>query len=241
MRLDHVADAQGVDVGPVEAPREAARHALAAQLGEGVAVHRVAVVRVLVEREGVVVGVALREAHAVHGLARRDDDLAHAELAGRLDDVVSRLRVGGVHGVVGDEHVAGERGEVDDGVGRGGGAGRVVVAGEVEVGGEGVEDLAAVGQVGLEVEDARVVERDEVEVEDLVAALEELGDDVAAWIVGGRVSIDGFELGGWDGWLLKKWCCGFLNLPALPEPPVKTMRLPVGIAARSMCVWAYEF
>ena len=90
VRLDHVADAQRVDVD-AEAARKGARDALAAELAERVAVHRVVVVGVLVEREGVVVAGsvgALAEADAVGRLAGRDDDLLDAQFAGGFDHVV---------------------------------------------------------------------------------------------------------------------------------------------------------
>lgn len=87
MRLDHVPDAQRVDVRAREASREPARAPLPAQLAGRVGVHRVAVV-VLLEGKLVVVCVALRETDAVRGFAARNDDLLDAQLAGRFDDVV---------------------------------------------------------------------------------------------------------------------------------------------------------
>ena len=53
MRLDDIADDEGVDVVPETAGKGAAG-ALATELGACVRVHRVAVVGVFVEREGVV-------------------------------------------------------------------------------------------------------------------------------------------------------------------------------------------
>ena len=60
------------------------------------------------------------------------------------------------------------------------GSSRVVVVGEMEVGGEGVEGLAGVGQVRFQGVDGWVREGREVDVEDLVAAREEIGDAVPA-------------------------------------------------------------
>ena len=82
---------------------------------------------------------------------------------------------------MGTEHVARICAEVDDCIWWPGDI-RTFVAGEVEVRCQGIEDLAAVGQVGFECEDASfgVWEVGEVEVEDLIAALDELGNDVAA-------------------------------------------------------------
>ena len=110
--LDDVADAQDVDVD-AEAAGEGAGDALAAELGAGVAVHRVAVV-VLLEREVGVAVVALGEADAVDGLGAGDDDLFDAELAGCFDDVVGLGHVAGEAFIVRDEHVPRVGGEVDD-------------------------------------------------------------------------------------------------------------------------------
>lgn len=182
VRLDDVADAQGVDVGAAEAAREAPRHPLAAQLGQGVRVHGVDVV-VLGEREVVVGDVgALGEADAVRRLAGRNHDLGHAQLARGLDDVVGRRHVAAPRLVVGHQQDARVRGEVDDDVGR-----RrhpaVVKAAEAEVRRQRVEDLPGVGQVRLERQDVRVKpvavrvrQRVQVEVQDLVAAPEQLRD-----------------------------------------------------------------
>jgi hypothetical protein len=62
---------------------------------------------------------------------------------------------------------------VDDRIGRTRDVGAFIPC-EVEVSRQGVEDLAAVGQIGLECEDActRVGEVDPIEIEDLVAARE---------------------------------------------------------------------
>lgn len=157
VRLDHIADAQRIDIHAVAAG-ETARGALAAQLGGGVRVGGIDVV-VLVEGEGVVVGVAVGEADAVDGLGAGDDDFAHAELAGGFDDVVGAEDVAAEGFAVRDEHVAGVGGEVDDGVGGAGGVGEGVF-GHGEEGGEGVEGLAAGGEVGFEGVDVGVVEGD---------------------------------------------------------------------------------
>ena len=73
---------------------------------------------------------------------------------------------------------------MDDGV-RGLHAGAIrsswgFVVREVEVGGEGVEGLAGVGQVRFQGVDGWMREGCEVDVEDLVAAREEIGDAVFA-------------------------------------------------------------
>jgi len=79
------------------------------------------------------------------------------------------------------EHVACVCAEVDDCI-RGAGDVGALVACEVEVRCEGIEDLAAVCEVGFESEDTStwVWEVYQVEVQDLIATLDELWDDVAA-------------------------------------------------------------
>jgi hypothetical protein len=94
VRLDHVADAQRVDVG-AEAPREAAGYALAAQLGDGVGVHGVDVDG-LFKREGGVGQVALPETDFVGRFARGDYYFLDAEFACGFDDVVGGSGVAAV-------------------------------------------------------------------------------------------------------------------------------------------------
>ena len=75
---------------------------------------------------------------------------------------------------------------------------RVGVVVDVEVGGEGVEDLAGVGEVGFEGVDGGgggVREGVEVEVEDGVAFGEEVGDHVAACFSGATGEDDTFTGG----------------------------------------------
>lgn len=135
--LDDVADPQGVDVDAGEAARESPRAPLPAQLAGRVRVLRVVVV-VLLEREDVVVDVALGEADAVGRFRAGDDDLWDAELTGGFDDVVRAQHVAAEAFAVRDEQVSGVGGEVDDGVGfldtDAPGAAGVLVVGEVEVG-----------------------------------------------------------------------------------------------------------
>lgn len=84
--FDDVADAQGVDVC-VEAAGKATGYALAAELRDGVGVHRIDVC-VFDQGEGSVVEIALPKADLVGGLAAGDDDLLDSELTGCFDDVV---------------------------------------------------------------------------------------------------------------------------------------------------------
>jgi hypothetical protein len=98
MRLNHVTNAQGIDVS-VEAARKAAGHALAAEFGNRVRVHGVYVVG-FVEREGGVVERALAETDFVGGFGGGDDDFLDAEFAGGFDDVVGAGYVAAVAFVV---------------------------------------------------------------------------------------------------------------------------------------------
>ncbi len=181
MRLDHVADAQRVNVGLVT-HGEGAGGLLVADLGEAVGVHRIDVV-ILLEREGMEVLVALGEADAVGGLARGDHDLAHAELHRRFDHVVGAGDVRGEGDVVGLDQHARDGGEMHDRVGR---ARRtaIVEAGEVGMGGERVERLAVVGEVGDQRRHALEVERLQVDIEDGIAMSDQMGNGVAAGLAG---------------------------------------------------------
>lgn len=139
--FDDVADPKAVDV-VAEAVVEGAGGLLAADLGQSVRVHWVDVV-VFFEGQSVEFIGALCKAGAVGGLGGGDQDLLDAEFGSRFDHVVGGCRVGGEGPGVGDDHVAGECGEVDHYVGGRGNRG-LFVALEVEVCGEGIEDLAAV-------------------------------------------------------------------------------------------------
>lgn len=178
MRLNDISNAKGINVVS-EPPREAARDTLAAHFTDRVAVHRVVVVGVLVEWEGVVVRVTLCEAHAVDGLRRGDDDFLNAELRGGFDYVVGGEGVDAEGLAVRHEQVARHGGEVDHYVGRSGGFSGFV-AGEVEVRRQGVEDLAGVCQVCFEVEDIGEVGGDKIEVQDRVTFGSEVGYYMAA-------------------------------------------------------------
>lgn len=142
VRLNDVTDPEDVNVVSVPAGKSAGG-ALAADFAQRVRVHGVDVV-VFLEGEGVVVCIALREADAVGGFGACSYDFADAEFRGRFDDVVGGCDVCFKAFVVWDNHVARVGCEVDYHVWRRFG-GAVGVACLVVVGGEGVEDLAAVG------------------------------------------------------------------------------------------------
>ena len=109
--------------------------------------------------------VAFREADAVGRLARGDDDLAHAELHRRLDDIVGAGDIRREGDVVGLDQHAWNGGEMHDRVGRAGGV-ALVEAGEGRMGGQRVERLPAVGEVRDQRRDARQVERLQIDIED---------------------------------------------------------------------------
>jgi hypothetical protein len=98
MRLNHVTNAQGIDVS-VEAARKAAGHALAAEFGNRVCVHGVYVVG-FVEWKGGVVERALAETDFVGGFGGGDDDFLDAEFTGGFDDVVGAGYVAAVAFIV---------------------------------------------------------------------------------------------------------------------------------------------
>lgn len=165
-------------------------------------------------------GFALREANPIRCLRARDDDFLDSQFASRFDDVVGAQHISAEAFAVGDEQVARIGGEVDHGVGRldagAGGKARVFVMREVEVRRQGVENLARIGEVGFQGVHDGIRKRSEVDVEDGVAARKKVGDAVAlsGWLggdVGGEARRD--------------------VRPALPDPPVKTMRFPVVGAA----------
>ena len=181
VRLDDVANAQRVDVG-LEAHGEGARGLFVDHLGQAVAVHGVDVI-VLLQREVLEVLLALGEADAVGGLAGGHDDLADAEFHGGFDDVVGPHDIDPVGLVVGVDQHARDGGEVNHRVDRPG-RGTFLEAGEPEVGGQGVHDLAGLGDVADERGDGGVLEGLPVEVEDLVALVEQPGQHVAPRLAG---------------------------------------------------------
>ncbi|MCY1306712.1 hypothetical protein D9M70_565860 [compost metagenome] len=116
MRLDHIANAQGIDVGAASQCK-GARGLFVDDFGECVAIHRVDVI-VLVERKITRVSRLVGENEAVGRLTRCDDDLADAKLHRRLDDIVGAHRIDAKELVVGGDQDARDRGKVDDGIDR---------------------------------------------------------------------------------------------------------------------------
>lgn len=86
-----------------------------------------------------VVDIALREAYTVRSFRACDDDFLDAQLASRFDDVVRAEHIAAEAFAVRDEQITSVRGEVDHGIGLlntdAAGPARVLVVGEVEVGG----------------------------------------------------------------------------------------------------------
>lgn len=178
--FNHISDSQDIDIAVIEAAGERSCGLFAADLGQGVCVHGIDIV-VFLQRERVVIGIALGEANSVGGLGAGDDDFGDAELAGCFDDIVGCGYVASEAFVVWDEHVAGVGCKVDDYIWRLRDL-VVIISGEVVMRRESVVDLAAVGEVGLEGEDVVVGSGkvDQVEIEDLVALLNEFWDGMAA-------------------------------------------------------------
>jgi hypothetical protein len=85
------------------------------ELGHRVAVHRIDRV-LLVQRQVLRHAQAVGEDDAVGRLARCEHDLADAELRGGVQHVIGAHHVDAEDLVVGADHDAGNRGEVDDGV-----------------------------------------------------------------------------------------------------------------------------
>ena len=127
VRLDHVADDQSVDVD-TESSGKGTRNTLACQFAAGVRVHWVAVVCVLVEREGVVLIITLREADSVSGFGAGNHHFLHAQFGGGFDDVVSAHHVASEGLAVRHDHIPGVGGEMDDSVRRSGMLGQCVLA-----------------------------------------------------------------------------------------------------------------
>lgn len=191
--LDHVANAKDIDVAVVETAGEGSCRLLTADFGERVSVHGVNIV-IFLQRESVVVGVALREADSIGGFGARDDDLGYTEFASSFNDIVGRCYVASEALIVWNQHVACIGCKVDDHVWRLRHLWFVITS-KVVVGGEGVVDLTAVGEVGLEREDVVFGSReiDQVQVEDLVALLDELWYGVSASLTRTTSEYDAFS------------------------------------------------
>lgn len=172
--FNHISDSQNVDIAVVEAAGERSCGLFAADLGQGVCVHGIDIV-VFLQRERVVIGIALGKADSIGGFRAGDDDFGDAEFAGCFDDIVGCGYVASEAFVVWDEHVAGVGCKVDDYIWRLRDL-VVIISSEVVMRRESVVDLAAVGEVGLEGEDVVVGSGkvDQVKIEDLVALLDKL-------------------------------------------------------------------
>lgn len=178
--LDHVANAKNIDVAVVEAAGECSCRLLPDDLSERVSVHWVNIV-IFLQWKRVVVGVALRKADSIGSLGARDDNLGDAEFAGSFDDIVGCCYIAPEALVVWNQHVACISCKVDDNIWWLGYL-WLVVTSKVVVGGEGIVDLTAVGKIGLEREDVVLSPReiDQVQIEDLVALLDELWNGMSA-------------------------------------------------------------
>ena len=178
VRFDDVADAQGVDVR-TRAPREGAGGGFVEFLGQAVAVHRVDVVVVFFDRQEVRLDLAIREADAVGRFTRRDNDLVDPHLCGGFDDVVGANSVHAEGLVVRLQQDARDGGEVHDGVEFGEACPRLQLA-EIGVRQQRIEHGAAVGDVGLEVIDARMIQRHQIDVQHLIALVDQPRHNVTA-------------------------------------------------------------
>lgn len=130
-----------------------------------------------------IIGIALGEADTVGSFRAGNDDFLDAEFAGRFDHIVCAEDVATEAFAVWHEEISGIGCEVDHCVGflnaDAAGAAGVLVVGKVEVGGEGVVDLAGVREVGFESMDCGMREREEVDIQDRVAFREEIRDAMA--------------------------------------------------------------
>lgn len=126
-----------------------------------------------------VIRIALSKAYTVSRLRACDDDLLDAELASTVDHIVRRQNICLEAFVVWYKHVPCPSSEVNDNV-RCGRDVSLHISSHVEVLSHRVEDLPSIGEVSLEREDVWVVEWYEVEVQDFVAAFEEVGNDMTA-------------------------------------------------------------
>ena len=114
------------------------------------------------------IAVPFGKTDAVSRLGRGDDHFFDAKLHRRLDDIVGAHRVDAERFVVWLEQDARHSSEMNHRVKRLWTAGRFQIV-KPCMHRKGVEHLAAVGDVGADVGDARMVERRKVDVEDFVA------------------------------------------------------------------------
>ncbi|MNT36685.1 hypothetical protein D3C72_1727860 [compost metagenome] len=126
---------------------------------------------------------ALGKTDPVGGLARCDDDLADTKLHRSLDDVVSSHCIDAERLIVGLYQNARNRGEVDHRI-----IGQNTLPAfelcKVPVHGQGIKDLPAVGDVDNEIGDARPVERNEIDVVDLITLVDKPRDHMPAGLAG---------------------------------------------------------
>ena len=175
MRLDDVADPQCIDVDPVP-HRESACGLFVDDLGKPVGVHRIGVV-ILLEREALEVLVTFGKADAVGGLAGGDHDLADTEFRCGLDYIIGADRVDAEGLVVRLDQYPRDRCKMHHGVRR-----RRRPAGleavEAEMGRQGIEGLAVIRQIGDQRIDAGMIERFEVDIEQLITLAFQVRQDM---------------------------------------------------------------
>ena len=211
MRFNDITNPQSIDISSREPTGKAARTSFTAKLTRRIRILRIIVV-ILFQRETVVFSIALRETHAVSCFGAGNDDFLDAEFAGGFDDIVCAQDVAPEAFTVWDKEIAGICCKMNHGIrffdtdtSR---ATRVLVVRKMEMGGEGVENLAGVCEVGFQRVDCGMRQGSKVNIQDRVASRKKIGDTMSLIEVNMILDV--------------AYIC--YVLPAFPLPPVKTIR-----------------
>ncbi|ENN85694.1 hypothetical protein RHSP_09762 [Rhizobium freirei PRF 81] len=145
VRLDDIADTQRVDVD-AEAFGKGAGGLLVHDLGQAVGIHRIDII-VLLQGEMMEIAMAFGKADAIGRLARGDDDLLHAELRSRLDDIVGAHRVDAERLVIGLDQDARDGGEMHHRVERLHALTTIQIR-KIAMHGQDIIDLSRIGDIG---------------------------------------------------------------------------------------------
>lgn len=131
-----------------------------------------------------IITIPLGKANPIRSLTTRNNDLLHPQFTSRLNDVIRAQHIALEALIIWHQHIPCVRCEMYDCIdgtnGNGVSMARVLIVGDVEVRGQGIEDLTGVCEVRLEGVDRRMGKGGQVEVEHGVAAREEVGNHVAA-------------------------------------------------------------
>lgn len=195
MRFNDTPNPQSIDIRSREPTGKAAGTCFTTKLARRIRILWIIVV-ILFQGEIMEISIALRETDAVCCFGAGNDDFLDADFAGGFNDIVCAQDVAPEAFAVWDKEIASICCKMNHGIGffdtdtsR---ATRVLVVGKMEMGGEGVEDLAGVCEVGFQGVDCGMRQGSKVDIQDRVAFRKKIGDTMSLTVVNMNLDVEYF-------------------------------------------------